>query len=140
MLRKMGEALARVARKVNETVESDSDTLDLAECKLLCLEGNFLYHLPNEVSALQHFKAIHLSRNQFHDFPEQLTPLPALETIILEENKIVDVPMEKLAAMTALCSINLHFNPLNAEVRVIALPLIKFDMLMSPEGTWAPPP
>ncbi|XP_036192871.1 leucine-rich repeat-containing protein 20 isoform X3 [Myotis myotis] len=35
MLRKMGEAVARVARKVNETVESDSDTLDLAECKLV---------------------------------------------------------------------------------------------------------
>jgi hypothetical protein len=27
MLRKMGEAVARVARKVNETVESGSDTL-----------------------------------------------------------------------------------------------------------------
>jgi hypothetical protein len=27
MLKKMGEAVARVARKVNETVESGSDTL-----------------------------------------------------------------------------------------------------------------
>uniref|UniRef100_A0A8I5T700 Leucine rich repeat containing 20 n=1 Tax=Pongo abelii TaxID=9601 RepID=A0A8I5T700_PONAB len=35
MLKKMGEAVARVARKVNETVESGSDTLDLAECKLV---------------------------------------------------------------------------------------------------------
>lgn len=184
MLRKMGEAVARVARKVNETVESDSDTLDLAECKLvsfpigiykvlrnvtdqihlitlannelksltskfmttfcqlqeLRLEGNFLHRLPNEVSALQHLKAIDLSRNQFQDFPEQLTTLPALETINLEENEIVDVPVEKLAAMPALRSINLRFNPLNAEVRVIAPPLIKFDMLMSPEGTRAPPP
>ncbi|ELK32384.1 Leucine-rich repeat-containing protein 20 [Myotis brandtii] len=106
----------------------------------LRLEGNFLHRLPNEVSALQHLKAIDLSRNQFHDFPEQLTTLPALETINLEENEIVDVPVEKLAAMPALRSINLRFNPLNAEVRVIAPPLIKFDMLMSPEGTRAPPP
>nr|XP_014695802.2 leucine-rich repeat-containing protein 20 isoform X2 [Equus asinus] len=184
MLKKMGEAVARVARKVNETVESGSDTLDLAECKLvsfpigiykvlrnvtdqihlitlannelksltskfmttfcqlreLRLEGNFLHRLPNEVSTLQHLKAIDLSRNQFHDFPEQLTTLPALETINLEENEIVDVPVEKLAAMPALRSINLRFNPLNAEVRVIAPPLIKFDMLMSPEGARAPPP
>lgn len=55
----------------------------------LRLEGNFLHRLPNEVSALQHLKAIDLSRNQFHDFPEQLTTLPALETINLEENEIV---------------------------------------------------
>ncbi|XP_015447654.1 leucine-rich repeat-containing protein 20 [Pteropus alecto] len=184
MLRKMGEAVARVARKVNETVESGSDTLELAECALLTtpvgifkicssmsgdlhlitlannelksltskfmttfcqlrelrLEGNFLHRLPSEVSTLQHLKAIDLSRNQFHDFPEQLTTLPALETINLEENEIVDVPVEKLAAMPALRSINLRFNPLNAEVRVIAPPLIKFDMLMSPEGARAPPP
>ncbi|XP_010337598.1 leucine-rich repeat-containing protein 20 isoform X1 [Saimiri boliviensis] len=184
MLKKMGEAVARVARKVNETVESGSDTLDLAECKLvsfptgiykvlrnvsgqihlitlannelksltskfmttfsqlqeLRLEGNFLHRLPSEVSALQHLKAIDLSRNQFQDFPEPLTALPVLETINLEENEIVDVPVEKLAAMPALRSINLRFNPLNAEVRVIAPPLIKFDMLMSPEGARGPLP
>ena len=55
----------------------------------LRLEGNFLHRLPNEVSTLQHLKAIDLSRNQFRDFPEQLTTLPALETINLEENDIV---------------------------------------------------
>lgn len=55
----------------------------------LRLEGNFLHRLPSEVSALQHLKAIDLSRNQFQDFPEQLTALPALETINLEENEIV---------------------------------------------------
>lgn len=184
MLRKMGEAVARVARKVNETVESSSDTLDLADCKLvsfpiciykvlrdvsdqihlitlannelkyltskfmttfsqlreLRLEGNYLHRLPNEVSSLQHLKAIDLSRNQFQDFPEQLTALPELETINLEENEIVDVPVEKLATMPALRVINLRLNPLSAEVRVIAPPLIKFDMLMSPEDAQAPVP
>lgn len=54
----------------------------------LHLEGNFLHRLPNEVSSLQHLKAIDLSRNQFRDFPEQLTTLPMLETINLEENEI----------------------------------------------------
>ncbi|KAG8507398.1 Leucine-rich repeat-containing protein 20 [Galemys pyrenaicus] len=130
----------------------------------LRLEGNFLHRLPNEVGTLQHLKAIDLSRNQFRDFPEQLTLLPALETINLEENEIVgmvaqkltalksdafwpedmvqtrNVPVEKLAAMPSLRSVNLRFNPLNAEVRVIAPPLIKFDMLMSPEGARPPPP
>uniref|UniRef100_A0A096P4W3 Leucine rich repeat containing 20 n=2 Tax=Papio anubis TaxID=9555 RepID=A0A096P4W3_PAPAN len=111
-----------------------------SQLRELRLEGNFLHRLPSEVSALQHLKAIDLSRNQFQDFPEQLTALPALETINLEENEIVDVPVEKLAAMPALRSINLCFNPLNAEVRVIAPPLIKFDMLMSPDGARAPLP
>lgn len=55
----------------------------------LRLEGNYLHRLPNEVSGLQHLKAIDLSRNQFQDFPEQLTTLPELETINLEENEIV---------------------------------------------------
>ncbi|EMP40603.1 Leucine-rich repeat-containing protein 20 [Chelonia mydas] len=31
----MGEAVARVARKVNETVENGADSLDLADCKLM---------------------------------------------------------------------------------------------------------
>ncbi|KAM9070686.1 leucine-rich repeat-containing protein 20 isoform 1-T1 [Sarcophilus harrisii] len=178
MLKKMGEAVARVARKVNETVENDSDTLDLAECKLvsfpvgiykvlwnvaehirliilannelqaltskfmstfsqlqeLNLEGNALRRLPDEISTLQHLKAINLARNQFQDFPEKLTALRALETINLEKNAIVDVPVEKLAAMPALRSVNLQLNPLSPEVRAIARPLIKFDLLVSPEG------
>ncbi|XP_027696509.1 leucine-rich repeat-containing protein 20 isoform X5 [Vombatus ursinus] len=127
MLKKMGEAVARVARKVNETVETDSDTLELY------LEGNALYKLPDEVSSLHLLKIINLSRNQFRDFPEKLTALPALETINLEENLIVDVPVEKLDAMPSLKCVNLRLNPLNAEVRVIAKPLIKFDLLVSSE-------
>ncbi|XP_043408300.1 leucine-rich repeat-containing protein 20 isoform X4 [Chelonia mydas] len=35
MEKKMGEAVARVARKVNETVENGADSLDLADCKLM---------------------------------------------------------------------------------------------------------
>lgn len=184
MLKKMGEAVARVARKVNETVENGSDTLDLAECKLvsfpigiykvlrnvteqihlitlannelkaltskfmttfcqlreLRLNGNLLHRLPSEISYLQHLKIIDLSRNQFQDFPEQLTTLPALETINLEENEIVDVPVERLADMAALRCVNLRFNPLSPNVRVIAPPLIKFDLLMTSEGARAPSP
>ncbi|XP_065408038.1 leucine-rich repeat-containing protein 20 isoform X4 [Chrysemys picta bellii] len=35
MEKKMGEAVARVARKVNETVENGAESLDLADCKLM---------------------------------------------------------------------------------------------------------
>lgn len=172
----MGEAVARVARKVNETVENRTDSLDLADCKLMTfpialykvmrhvaegihlitlannelksvtskfiitfnqlrelnLEGNYIHRLPEEVQTLSHLKVINLSRNRFQHFPEQLTSLKALETINLEENEIVDVPVEKLASMESLQSVNLKSNPLNAEIREIARPLIKFNLLMSP--------
>ncbi|XP_058044747.1 leucine-rich repeat-containing protein 20 isoform X1 [Ahaetulla prasina] len=176
MEKKMGEAVARVAKKVNETVENQADSLDLADCKLMTfpialykvmrhvaegihlitlannelksvtgkfiitfsqlrelnLEGNYIHHLPEEFRTLLHLKIINLSRNKFHTFPDQLTSLQALEMINLEENEITDVPVEKLASMESLQCVNLKSNPLNEEVRVIARPLIKFDLLTSP--------
>ncbi|XP_060142576.1 leucine-rich repeat-containing protein 20 isoform X3 [Globicephala melas] len=128
MLRKMGEAVARVARKVNETVESGSDTLDLAECKLVSFPIG-IYKVLRNVTDQIHL--ITLANNELKSLTSKfMTTFCQLQ----------DVPVEKLAAMPALRSINLRFNPLNAEVRVIAPPLIKFDMLMSPEDARASPP
>ncbi|XP_021555696.1 leucine-rich repeat-containing protein 20 isoform X4 [Mirounga angustirostris] len=128
MLKKMGEAVARVARKVNETVESGSDTLDLAECKLVSFPIG-IYKVLRNVTDQIHL--ITLANNELKSLTSKfMTTFCQLQ----------DVPVEKLAAMPALRSINLRFNPLSAEVRVIAPPLIKFDMLMSPEGARAPPP
>ncbi|XP_009008049.1 leucine-rich repeat-containing protein 20 isoform X3 [Callithrix jacchus] len=128
MLKKMGEAVARVARKVNETVESGSDTLDLAECKLVSFPTG-IYKVLRNVSGQIHL--ITLANNELKSLTSKF---------MTTFSQLQDVPVEKLAAMPALRSINLRFNPLNAEVRVIAPPLIKFDMLMSPEGERAPLP
>ncbi|EAW54388.1 LRRC20 isoform 3 [Pan troglodytes] len=128
MLKKMGEAVARVARKVNETVESGSDTLDLAECKLVSFPIG-IYKVLRNVSGQIHL--ITLANNELKSLTSKF---------MTTFSQLRDVPVEKLAAMPALRSINLRFNPLNAEVRVIAPPLIKFDMLMSPEGARAPLP
>ncbi|XP_011782822.1 PREDICTED: leucine-rich repeat-containing protein 20 isoform X3 [Colobus angolensis palliatus] len=128
MLKKMGEAVARVARKVNETVESGSDTLDLAECKLVSFPIG-IYKVLRNVSGQIHL--ITLANNELKSLTSKF---------MTTFNQLRDVPVEKLAAMPALRSINLRFNPLNAEVRVIAPPLIKFDMLMSPDGARAPLP
>ncbi|XP_032112128.1 leucine-rich repeat-containing protein 20 isoform X3 [Sapajus apella] len=128
MLKKMGEAVARVARKVNETVESGSDTLDLAECKLVSFPTG-IYKVLRNVSGQIHL--ITLANNELKSLTSKF---------MTTFSQLQDVPVEKLAAMPALRSINLRFNPLNAEVRVIAPPLIKFDMLMSPEGARAPLP
>nr|XP_013807976.1 PREDICTED: leucine-rich repeat-containing protein 20 isoform X2 [Apteryx mantelli mantelli] len=82
MQKRMGEAVARVARRVNDTVENKSDSLELN------LEGNYLHRLPEEVGSLPHLRAINLSRNRFQHFPEPLAAVGALETIELEENEI----------------------------------------------------
>ncbi|XP_051838495.1 leucine-rich repeat-containing protein 20 isoform X3 [Antechinus flavipes] len=122
MLKKMGEAVARVARKVNETVENDSDTLDLAECKLVSFPVGIYKVLRN---VAEHIRFIVLANNE----------LQALTGKFMSTfSQLQDVPVEKLAAMPALRSVNLQLNPLNPEVRAIARPLIKFDLLVSPEG------
>ncbi|XP_010151010.1 PREDICTED: leucine-rich repeat-containing protein 20 [Eurypyga helias] len=204
MQKRMGEAVARVARKVNDTVENKTDSLDLANCKLIAfpvgiykamrsvtegihcislannelksltsrfvttfsqlrelnLAGNYLHRLPEEVTSLLHLRAINLSRNRFRRFPEPLATVATLETIDLEENEITaaeepenaflpvgleeagrswwvpkdaEVPVEKLASMTSLRSLNLRANPVSPEVRLLVRPLVPFDLLLSPE-------
>ncbi|XP_037055385.1 leucine-rich repeat-containing protein 20 isoform X2 [Peromyscus maniculatus bairdii] len=128
MLRKMGEAVARVARKVNETVESSSDTLDLADCKLVSFPI-CIYKVLRNVSDQIHL--ITLANNELKSLTSKF---------MTTFSQLRDVPVEKLATMPALRVINLRLNPLSAEVRVIAPPLIKFDMLVSPEDARAPPP
>uniref|UniRef100_A0A673VHJ3 Leucine rich repeat containing 20 n=1 Tax=Suricata suricatta TaxID=37032 RepID=A0A673VHJ3_SURSU len=128
MLKKMGEAVARVARKVNETVESGSDTLDLAECKLVSFPIG-IYKVLRNVTDQIHL--ITLANNELKSLTSKF-----MTTFC----QLRDVPVEKLATMSSLHSVNLRSNPLNAEVRAIAPPLIKFHMLVSPEGARAPPP
>ncbi|XP_009979638.1 PREDICTED: LOW QUALITY PROTEIN: leucine-rich repeat-containing protein 20 [Tauraco erythrolophus] len=192
MQKRMGEAVARVARKVNDTVENKTDSLDLANCKLIAfpvgiykamrsvtegihcislannelksitsrfvttfsgirelnLAGNYLHRLPEEVTSLLHLRAINLSRNRFRRFPEPLAAVTTLETIDLEENEITgleeagrswwppkdaEVPVEKLASMASLRSLNLRENPVGPETRLLVRPLVPFDLLLSPE-------
>ncbi|XP_030343533.1 leucine-rich repeat-containing protein 20 isoform X1 [Strigops habroptila] len=127
MQKRMGEAVARVARKVNDTVENKTDSLELN------LAGNYLHRLPEEITSLLHLRAINLSRNRFRHFPEALAAVTALETIDLEENEITEVPTEKLASMASLRSLNLRANPVGPEVRLLVRPLVPFDLLLSPE-------
>ncbi|XP_027316052.1 leucine-rich repeat-containing protein 20 isoform X1 [Anas platyrhynchos] len=178
MQRRMGEAVARVARRVNEVVEAREDALDLADCKLVAfpagiykamrsvaegihrislannelralagrfattfsqlrelnLEGNLLHRLPEELGSLLHLRAINLARNKFRRFPEPLAAAPALESIDLEGNEIAEVPVEVLASMASLRSLNLRANPVCPDMRLLVRPLVPFELLLSPEG------
>lgn len=67
--------------------------------------------------------------NQFLSFKRDIGPSVTFDVMFLLPT---DVPVEKLASMESLQCVNLKSNPLNEEVRVIAKPLIKFDLLTSP--------
>ncbi|XP_020830828.1 leucine-rich repeat-containing protein 20 isoform X4 [Phascolarctos cinereus] len=124
MLKKMGEAVARVARKVNETVENDSDTLDLAECKLVSFPVAIYKVLRNVV---RHIQFINLSNNELRSLTNKF---------MTTFSQLRDVPVEKLDAMPSLKCVNLRLNPLNPEVRVIAKPLISTIQPWVPGRIW----
>ncbi|NXV45085.1 LRC20 protein, partial [Uria aalge] len=44
-----------------------------------------------------------------------------------------EVPVEKLATMASLRSLNLRDNPVGPEARLLVRPLVPFDLLLSPE-------
>ncbi|XP_069719511.1 leucine-rich repeat-containing protein 20-like [Phaenicophaeus curvirostris] len=130
MHRRMGEAVARVARKVNETVENKTDSLDLANCKLMTFpvgiykamrsvtEGIHCISLANNelksltsrfVTTFNQLRELNLSGNYLHRLPEEVTSLLHLRAINLSRNRFRHFP-EPLAAVTTLETIDLEEN------------------------------
>ncbi|KAG7261032.1 hypothetical protein CRUP_001375, partial [Coryphaenoides rupestris] len=103
----MADAVAKVARRVNDTVEEGKDSLDLSNCKLmnfpdgvfkvlksvaesihvvmladnLDLHCNVLTKLPDAVADVEHLKNIDLANNSFSIPVERLSAMPALKWI-----------------------------------------------------------
>ncbi|XP_039562677.1 leucine-rich repeat-containing protein 20 isoform X3 [Passer montanus] len=130
MHRRMGEAVARVARKVNETVENKRDSLDLANCKLMSFpvgiykamrsvtEGIHRISLANNelksitgrfVTTFSQLRELNLAGNYLHRLPEEITSLLHLRAIDLSRNRFRRFP-EPLAAAPALETIDLEEN------------------------------
>uniref|UniRef100_A0A8C9FW30 Leucine rich repeat containing 20 n=1 Tax=Pavo cristatus TaxID=9049 RepID=A0A8C9FW30_PAVCR len=122
MQRRMGEAVARVARRVNETVESQGDTLDLADCKLVAFPAG-IYKAVRSVT--QGIHRISLANNE-------LKALGARFATTFSQLR--EVPTEALATMSSLRSLNLRANPVCPAVRLLVQPLVPFELLLSPEG------
>ncbi|NXI74574.1 LRC20 protein, partial [Anseranas semipalmata] len=140
MQRRMGEAVARGARRGNEAVEGGADTLDLSDCKLVAFpvgickamrsvaEGIHRVSLANnELKALtgrfattfSQLRELNLEGNLLHRLPEELGSLLHLRAINLARNKFRRFP-EPLTAAPALESIDLEGNEI-AEVPAEAL-------------------
>ncbi|NXF34860.1 LRC20 protein, partial [Nyctibius bracteatus] len=130
MQKRMGEAVARVARKVNDTVENKTDSLDLANCKLMTFpvgiykamrsvtEGIHCISLANNelksltsrfVTTFSQLRELNLAGNYLHRLPEEVTSLLHLRAINLSRNRFRRFP-EPLAAVTTLETIDLEEN------------------------------
>ncbi|KAM8806417.1 leucine-rich repeat-containing protein 20 [Eudromia elegans] len=129
-MHKMGEAVARVARRVNDTVENERESLDLSGCGLVAfpvgiykavrsvaqgirrvsLAHNELRALagtfPGAFSQLQELR---LEGNQLQRLPEEMRALQQLRAINLSRNRFRCFP-EPLAALGALESVELQHN------------------------------
>ncbi|XP_010143117.1 PREDICTED: leucine-rich repeat-containing protein 20 [Buceros rhinoceros silvestris] len=134
MQKRMGEAVARVARKVNDTVENKTDSLDLANCKLMTFpvgiykamrsvtEGIHHISLANNelksltgrfVTTFNQLRELNLAGNYLHRLPEEVTSLLHLRVINLSRNRFRRFP-EPLAAVTTLETIDLEENEIVA--------------------------
>ncbi|XP_065408037.1 leucine-rich repeat-containing protein 20 isoform X2 [Chrysemys picta bellii] len=130
MEKKMGEAVARVARKVNETVENGAESLDLADCKLMMFpigiykvmrnvtEGIHLITLANNelksvtskfITTFSQMRELNLEGNYLRRLPEEMRTLLHLKVINLSRNKFRHFP-EQLTTLKALETINLEEN------------------------------
>ncbi|MBN3312193.1 LRC20 protein, partial [Atractosteus spatula] len=103
----MGEAVANVARRTNETVELGKDTLDLSECKLISFpEG--IYKLLRTVT--ENIHVISLANNEMKAINSKfITTFSQLRELNLEGNKLTQLP-EATGSMENLTSINLARN------------------------------
>uniref|UniRef100_A0A8D2N5J2 Leucine rich repeat containing 20 n=1 Tax=Zonotrichia albicollis TaxID=44394 RepID=A0A8D2N5J2_ZONAL len=121
MHRRMGEAVARVARKVNDTVENKADSLDLANCKLMSFPVG-VYKAVRSVTEGIH--RISLANNELKSITSRF---------VTTFSQLREVPTDKLASMALLRSLNLRANPVGPEVRLLVRPLVPFELLLSPE-------
>ncbi|XP_009889233.1 PREDICTED: leucine-rich repeat-containing protein 20 [Charadrius vociferus] len=137
MQKRMGEAVARVARKVNDTVENKTDSLDLANCKLIAfpvgiykamrsvtegihhisLANNELKSLTSRfVTTFSQLRELNLAGNYLHRLPEEVTSLLHLRAINLSRNRFRHFP-EPLTTVTALETIDLEENEITVAER-----------------------
>ncbi|XP_014795827.1 PREDICTED: leucine-rich repeat-containing protein 20 isoform X1 [Calidris pugnax] len=135
MQKRMGEAVARVARKVNDTVENKTDSLDLANCKLIAfpvgiykamrsvtegihhisLANNELKSLTSRfVTTFSQLRELNLAGNYLHRLPEEVTSLLHLRVINLSRNRFRHFP-EPLTTVTTLETIDLEENEITGE-------------------------
>ncbi|XP_053306128.1 leucine-rich repeat-containing protein 20 [Spea bombifrons] len=126
----MAEAVARVARKVNEVVENGGHHLDLSSCALnsfpiglyvvmtnvtqdiqsITLANNEIKALTNKFfSTFSQLQDLNLEGNVLRQLPNEVNHLLFLKSINLSRNKFQEFP-DKLLDINSMESINLEDN------------------------------
>nr|XP_033797708.1 leucine-rich repeat-containing protein 20 isoform X2 [Geotrypetes seraphini] len=133
MHKKMAEAVARVARKVNETVENKEDHLDLSDCQLNTFPIGLYTVMKdvaekivsislanNEIKALtskffmtfSQLRELNLAGNCLHQLPEEAANLQHLKVIYLSRNNFQEFP-KQLVDVSTLETIDLEKNQIS---------------------------
>ncbi|XP_059892540.1 leucine-rich repeat-containing protein 20 [Gadus macrocephalus] len=144
----MAEAVANVARRVNETVEEGKDCLDLSNCKLInfpdgvfkilksVIENIHAVTLADNVmkvisskffGSFTHLHELDLHCNVLTKLPDAVADVEHLKVIDLANNKFSVFP-EKLLEIATLETINLEGNSIT-EIpveRLSAMPALKW--------------
>ncbi|XP_063289655.1 leucine-rich repeat-containing protein 20 isoform X2 [Pelobates fuscus] len=128
--KKMAEAVARVARKVNEVVEKKEKHLDLSKCALtsfpvglyvvmadvtqdiqsITLANNEIKTMTSKFfSIFTQLVELNLEGNVLKNLPDNISSLTSLTSINLSKNKFQDFPIKLLDVSTIEC-INLEDN------------------------------
>ncbi|KAF1373774.1 hypothetical protein PFLUV_G00242430 [Perca fluviatilis] len=105
--RKMGEAVANVARRVNATVEEEKDTLDLSNCKLISFPDG-VFRVLKGVS--ENIRIITLADNEMKAISSKFfSTFTQLRELDLQGNVLTKLP-DAVGEMEHLTSINLANN------------------------------
>ncbi|XP_075697683.1 leucine-rich repeat-containing protein 20 [Rhinoderma darwinii] len=126
----MAEAVAKVARKVNELVESGGHHLDLSDCALNCfptglylvmstvadkifsisLANNELKNLSGKFfTTFERLQELNLEGNSLEKLPHEVCLLLNLKMINVARNKLVTFP-DELTKIQCIKNINLEGN------------------------------
>ncbi|XP_037611989.1 leucine-rich repeat-containing protein 20 [Sebastes umbrosus] len=103
----MAEAVANVARRVNETVEDGKDTLDLSNCKLISFPDG-VFKVLRSVS--DNIRVITLADNELKTVSSKVfSTFPQLRELDLRGNVLTKLP-DAVGGMEHLTCINLANN------------------------------
>uniref|UniRef100_A0AAY5ERF1 Leucine rich repeat containing 20 n=1 Tax=Electrophorus electricus TaxID=8005 RepID=A0AAY5ERF1_ELEEL len=106
----MGEAVVRVARRINATAEEGRDTLDLSDCKLISFPDGVFKVLR---TCTDNIREITLADNEIKALPNKFfTTFVQLRELNLQGNRLTKLP-DAVGDMEHLISINLSRNCLS---------------------------
>eukprot|EP00884_Botryococcus_braunii_P015044 jgi/Botrbrau1/23540/Bobra.0141s0011.1 len=109
-------ALERLTLRGNSIAALPNGLGDLKNLTFLAVSSNRLSELPASLGSCASLEELDASRNVLQAIPESFGDLKRLKILALDDNKITEVPSRILTDCTALHTLQLHNNPITAQV------------------------